>query len=184
MKAFFLIFLLATTAVTPVHAGFWGDVWDTVTDAAVAVAKVVHDGYHFLSVHLDKFLGGTADTSMRIKGRLLCKGKPYTEGRVDIYEEDLFEDDDWGTVTTNENGYWHAETDDKLDFLWNENEPYIVVYHRCGVTGAGDCFNSFSKPVPQDAMHRTKAEADAAEVYDMGKMELSLMRPISQNVCK
>ncbi|CAD5218296.1 unnamed protein product [Bursaphelenchus okinawaensis] len=65
------------------------------------------------------------------KGRVLCGGKVYSNVKIELWEDDVFQDDFVSSSSPNKDG-WYYIGGLCIDgpFEW-EVEPYLIMYHRC-----------------------------------------------------
>ncbi|CAJ0565528.1 unnamed protein product, partial [Mesorhabditis spiculigera] len=108
--------------------------------------------------------------SVRVLGKLTCKGKPYGNAKIKLYDHDTFTmDDKLAEVRSNADGSFEIEG---IGSERTRLNVQLNIYHRCDKT-IPLCYYKATFPIPYTYI---STGPRAQKPYDVQTIELSMLK--------
>ncbi|CAA99912.2 Transthyretin-like family protein [Caenorhabditis elegans] len=121
------------------------------------------------------FLGIGRMQAVAVSGRLICNGRPATNIKIKLYENEILFDRLMEESRTDSNGQFRV-SGSKREI--SRIDPKVNVYHKCNYNGL--CSKKFTIKIPKDYINRG---SQAERTYDIGTLNLANKYPGESTDC-
>ncbi|CAL2045200.1 unnamed protein product [Caenorhabditis brenneri] len=113
--------------------------------------------------------------AVAVSGRLICNGRPATNIKLKLYENEILFDRLMEESRTDSNGQFRV-SGSKREI--SRIDPKLNIYHKCNYNGL--CYKKFTIKIPKDYINNGR-EAD--RTYDIGTLNLANQYPGQSTDC-